>query len=110
MIWVPCNPHMDELGIPDSRDEALTYLNSLSHGTIDEKLAAAYIDAGPEMVEFLEANAPIRFSIIAGFPDYHPEHARSEARGAARWSARCSRAGAIDRSIRCHAGVTLAHV
>ena len=74
MVWVPCNPHMAELGIDDSRDEALTYLHSLSHGLIDEKLAAAYIDAGPEMVAFVEAESPVTFSIIPGFPDYHPEH------------------------------------
>ena len=74
MVWVPCNPHMAELGITDSRDEALTYLHSLSHGLIDEKLAAAYIDAGPEMVAFVEAESPVTFSIIPGFPDYHPEH------------------------------------
>jgi 3-oxosteroid 1-dehydrogenase len=74
MVWVPCNPHMAELGISDSRDEALTYLASLSHGLIDEKLAAAYIDAGPEMIAFLEANSPATFTVVRGFPDYHPEH------------------------------------
>ena len=74
MVWVPCNPHMPELGLSDSRDEALTYLASLSHGLIDEKLAAAYIDAGPEMVAFLEAESPATFTIVRGFPDYHPEH------------------------------------
>ena len=29
------NPHMAELGIEDSREEVLTYLDSLSHGLID---------------------------------------------------------------------------
>ena len=42
--------HEAELGIADSRDEVLTYLASLSHDMIDEKLAAAYVDTGPEMV------------------------------------------------------------
>ena len=73
MVWIPINPHMAELGIPDSREEALTYLDSLSHGLIDEDLAAALIDAGPELVNYLEANTPVRFQIIKDFPDYHPE-------------------------------------
>jgi 3-oxosteroid 1-dehydrogenase len=74
MVWIPVNPHMAELGIEDSRDEALTYLNSLSHGLIDTDLAAALIDAGPEMVTWFEANTPVKFQIIKDFPDYHPEH------------------------------------
>ena len=52
----------------------LTYLQSLSHDLIDEKLAAAYIDAGPPMVRWLESSTPVRFEIVEGFPDYHPEH------------------------------------
>jgi 3-oxosteroid 1-dehydrogenase len=74
MVWIPQNPHMSELGIEDSRDEAMTYLRSLSEGLIDEQLAAALIDAGPETISWLEANTPTRFQIIKDFPDYHPEH------------------------------------
>ncbi len=74
MVWIPVNPHMAELGISDSREEAMTYLDSLSHGTIDKHLAGALVDAGPEVVSWLEDNTPVRFQIIKDFPDYHPEH------------------------------------
>jgi len=74
MVWIPGNPHMADLGIADSREEALTYLRSLSHGLIDDDLAATLVDTGPEMIEWLEANTPARFQIIKDFPDYHPEH------------------------------------
>jgi succinate dehydrogenase/fumarate reductase flavoprotein subunit len=74
MVWIPMNPHMASLGISDSREEVLTYLGSLSHGLIDMDLAAALIDAGPEVVTWLERNTPVRFQIIKDFPDYHPEH------------------------------------
>jgi succinate dehydrogenase/fumarate reductase flavoprotein subunit len=30
MVWIPVNPHMAELGIEDSREEAPHYLNSLA--------------------------------------------------------------------------------
>ncbi len=73
MVWVPCNPHMEELGIPDSREEVLTYLDSLSHGMIERPLAEAFVDAGPEMMRWLESATPVRFEIVEGFPDYHPE-------------------------------------
>ncbi|GAB2485784.1 FAD-binding protein [Jatrophihabitans fulvus] len=74
MVWIPMNPHMAELGIDDSRDEVMTYLRSLSHGLLDEDLAGALVDAGPETITYLEANTPTRFRIIEDFPDYHPEH------------------------------------
>ncbi|MGD0703158.1 MAG: FAD-dependent oxidoreductase [Trebonia sp.] len=74
MVWIPVNPHMAELGVEDSREEALTYLESLSNGLIDVDLAAALIDAGPEVVTWLERNTPVRFQIIKDFPDYQPEH------------------------------------
>ena len=44
MVWIPVNPHMAELGIGDSREEVLTYLESLSHGLIDMNLAAPPFD------------------------------------------------------------------
>jgi 3-oxosteroid 1-dehydrogenase len=74
MVWIPCNPHMAEVGAQDSREEALRYLESLSHDLIDPDLAAAFVDTGPEMVRWLEANTPVAFRVVEGFPDYHPEH------------------------------------
>ena len=74
MIWIPCNHHMDAAGTPDSRDDALRYLRSLSHGMILPELAEAYVDTGPEMLHWFEANTPVVFEIVESFPDYHPEH------------------------------------
>jgi 3-oxosteroid 1-dehydrogenase len=74
MVWIPCNPHMDAAGAHDSRDDALRYLESLSHGLIDPALAEVFVDTGPDMVRWLEANTPVRFRVVDGFPDYHPEH------------------------------------
>ena len=72
-VWVPNNPHMAEVDATDSRDEALGYIMSLSHGLIDETLAAAYVDNAPEMVRFLESRTPVQFYAVRGMPDYHPE-------------------------------------
>jgi len=73
MIWIPNNPHMRAAGIADSKEEALTYLAALSHGLILPELAEAYVDTGPEMVSWLEANTSVRFQMVEEFPDYHPE-------------------------------------
>jgi 3-oxosteroid 1-dehydrogenase len=72
-IWIPANHHELAHGKKDSREEALTYLMSLSHGMIDERMAAAYVDTGPEMIRFLEERTPVNFYTIPDFPDYHPE-------------------------------------
>jgi succinate dehydrogenase/fumarate reductase flavoprotein subunit len=74
MVWIPCNHHMDEAGTPDSRDDVLRYLESLSHGMILPELAEAYVDVGPEMMRWFEDHTVVQFAIVESFPDYHPEH------------------------------------
>jgi 3-oxosteroid 1-dehydrogenase len=81
MVWIPNNPHMAELDIADSTDEALTYLISLSQGLIDSELARALLETGPELVSWLEANTPVSFKIIEDFPDYHSEQPGAKPHG-----------------------------
>jgi 3-oxosteroid 1-dehydrogenase len=72
-VWIPNNPHMNEMGFQDSREQAITYIMSLSRDMLDQSLIEAYVDAGPEMVELLEAKTPVQFHAVPGMPDYHPE-------------------------------------
>jgi 3-oxosteroid 1-dehydrogenase len=72
-LWIPNNHHQRAAGKDDSREEALRYLMSLSHGMIDAAMAATYVDTGPAMLEYLEKNTPVKFYSIPDFPDYHPE-------------------------------------
>ena len=72
-VWIPNNPHMADVGVADSRDNALRYIMSLSRGMLEERLVEAFVDAGPEMVELLEAKTPVQFYAVPGMPDYHPE-------------------------------------
>jgi len=73
IVWVPNNHLAPALGIADSREQALAYLESLSLGVMDMELATAFVDRAPEMVRFLEARTPLRFHIAENYPDYHPE-------------------------------------
>lgn len=72
-VWVPNNPHMASVDVADSRERAITYIMSLSRGMLEQHLVEAYVDAGPEMVKFLEASTPVQFYAVPGMPDYHPE-------------------------------------
>ncbi len=71
--WIPNNPHQGEIGVTDSREDAFRYIMSLSRGLLDELLINAYLDAGPEMVRFLDHHGHLEFYAVKDFPDYHPE-------------------------------------
>ena len=75
MIWIPNNRHEQQLAVEDSREKALTYLMSMSHGLMEPSMTEAFLDAGPAMVEYLEdSDGPVMFRPIPEFPDYHAEH------------------------------------
>jgi glycine/D-amino acid oxidase-like deaminating enzyme len=73
MVWIPNNHLEAQAGVPDSREEAITYLMSMSHGLIEQHLAEAFVDAGPVMVKHLCEHMPVAFRTIPHFPDYHAE-------------------------------------
>ena len=79
--WMPLNHHQDELGIADSREEALAYLKSLSLDRMDPAMAEAFIDGARDTVQWLEASTDLEFSIIPMYPDYHPEHPGGKPQG-----------------------------
>lgn len=73
-VWIPVNPHQEEIGVTDSADEAFTYIMSLSRGLLEERLVGAYLAAGPQMVRHLDEHAGTEFYAVRDFPDYHPEN------------------------------------
>tara|TARA_B100001094_G_scaffold194835_1_gene188728 strand:+ start:52669 stop:54282 length:1614 start_codon:yes stop_codon:yes gene_type:complete len=74
IIWIPNNHLQEEAGVEDSREEALSYLESLSLGQIDSDMAATFVDVGPRMLKWIEDVTPCSFHLIHNYPDYHPEH------------------------------------
>lgn len=80
-LWVPVNPKAAEAGLHDAREDALAYIDSLSNGMIDPAMAAVFVDTGAEMVTYLEANTPMVFELVPGFPDYQPEQPGGKPRG-----------------------------
>jgi 3-oxosteroid 1-dehydrogenase len=72
LLWVPNNRHMRREGQPDSLDEACRYIHRLAAGRRSDDDARTVLEAGPEMVDFLEESGDIRFETLDK-PDYHPE-------------------------------------
>ncbi len=84
VAWVPNNSMMKAEGIRDSREQALTYVRTLSQGQADEELIEAFVDRGPEMATFLEQHSPLRWrvsKVMGPVSDYHPEWDGSVLRG-----------------------------
>lgn len=81
VAWIPMNRFAAEAGVNDSREEALAYLQSLSNGMLVPELAEAFVDTGPELIDWLETATPLRLQLVAGYPDYHPERPGGKTRG-----------------------------
>jgi 3-oxosteroid 1-dehydrogenase len=73
VLWIPQNHHMAEVGVSDSREEALAYTRRLADGRSDERLIERFLDTAPAVIRYLEERTPLRFKAIARYPDYHPE-------------------------------------
>ncbi len=72
-IWIPGNQPAREAGIDDSEALGHEYMEQLSLGMILPDLLDALITGGPMFVEFVERHANLRFLLVQGYPDYHPE-------------------------------------
>src|ERR1700679_2208067 len=44
VLWVPGNHHMPEVGVADSREEALAYTRRLADGRSDDRLIERFLD------------------------------------------------------------------
>lgn len=71
VIWVADNPRQRAAGMRDSREEALAYFRSLDHGDLVDDTLEAFVDRGPEALEFLESIGALSVSLLEGYPDYY---------------------------------------
>jgi succinate dehydrogenase/fumarate reductase flavoprotein subunit len=68
VLWVPGNRHDPN----HSHDQALTYLRNESGACFDAAGVEAFLQYGPQMVEFFERETTVRF-VPTLYPDYHPQ-------------------------------------
>ena len=72
VIWIPANRHGRALGIADSKEEALTYLQQEAGNRLNLELANAFLDNCNPAVEFIENNTYVRYEAVPIWADYHP--------------------------------------
>jgi 3-oxosteroid 1-dehydrogenase len=76
VAWVPNNSVSKKVGIKDSREQALQYLEHLAQGQADLELREAFVDNGSAMLEFIEDNTSITWRVsklLGSASEYHPE-------------------------------------
>ncbi len=72
-VWFPLSQPGRDAGFEDSRENVLTYLESIGEGTFDPALIKAYVDTAPELVDMLHATTDVRLIAYPGMGDWFPE-------------------------------------
>ena len=72
-LWIPNNHLMAAAGVSDSPDEALTYLKTLTRGTIPEEKLRRYVETAPQMLKYLTDHSQLRMQSMLTYTDYYPE-------------------------------------
>lgn len=67
-VWVPNSRHSPAGS--DSPDKAMRYLRACLGNRLDEHKMRVFLDAGPQMVAFLEDNTAVAFRAYKHHPDY----------------------------------------
>jgi succinate dehydrogenase/fumarate reductase flavoprotein subunit len=82
MPWIPLNAPLADVGVTDTRDEALTYIRRLALGTEpDPALVETFVDTASEMLDYLEAKTPLRMTAPPGFSDYYADQPGGKPQG-----------------------------
>ncbi len=72
-LWVPGTRLAAELGISEPPGAARTYLEHEAGSHFDPERVDAFLENGPEAIEFFTTRTCVQFDMPAVFPDYHAE-------------------------------------
>ncbi len=73
-IWVPGAPSQRREGYVPDPEETFVYLKRITGGLVDDARLRTYVEAAPQMMEFLEQRSDwLEFVWKPGYADYYPE-------------------------------------
>jgi 3-oxosteroid 1-dehydrogenase len=73
VAWIPDNHLMKAAGIPDSPEEALSYLKHNVGNRVAPAKLSSFVAHAPAMARYMTANSAVQFQMMEDFPDYRPE-------------------------------------
>ena len=80
-VWIPGNYALVEAGEADELAESKKYLDAIVGDVVPKVRRDTYLDRGPEVMEFLRDNTPVRFRWVPEYADYLPEAPGGRPRG-----------------------------
>ena len=72
-VWIPNNYALNDAGVPDSLEDAKTYLASIVGDIVPEARRDAFLERGPEALEFVRDHSAADFMWVPEYSDYYPE-------------------------------------
>jgi 3-oxosteroid 1-dehydrogenase len=72
-VWVPNNYALKKAGVPDSLEEAKTYLAAIVGDVVPQARRDAFLERGPEALEFVRDHSAVDFVWVPQYSDYYPE-------------------------------------
>lgn len=73
VVWVPDNQGMADAGMPDKPGDAMRYLEGVLGERMRNDMVSAYLEAGPQMVDFFHQTTSVRLAPRMYAPDYQSE-------------------------------------
>ncbi|WP_374999501.1 3-oxosteroid 1-dehydrogenase [Aeromicrobium sp. CTD01-1L150] len=82
-VWVPGNQALRDAGQVDADDaeQAKRYLDAIVGDVVPKERRDTFLDRGPEVVDFLTEQTPVRFRWVPEYSDYLPEEPGGRAQG-----------------------------
>lgn len=72
-VWIPGNSVLRRDGVQDTPEAARTYLRAIVGDVVAPERIDAYVDRGPEVLDFVLANSPLEMEWVVDYSDYYPE-------------------------------------
>jgi 3-oxosteroid 1-dehydrogenase len=73
LVWIPNNHHMHDVGVEDTPEEALGYIERNADNRSTAAMMECYVREAPSMIDYLEKAGAFEFAAVPHYPDYHPE-------------------------------------
>jgi len=80
-VWIPNNYALRDAGQADDPELSKIYLDSIVGDVVPKTRRDTYLDRGPEVMDFIKARTPVRFTWVPQYSDYHPEAPGGRAAG-----------------------------
>jgi 3-oxosteroid 1-dehydrogenase len=80
-VWIPGNYALKAAGQDDPLENSKLYLDSIVGDVVPKVRRDTYVDRGAEVMDFLRARTPVRFTWVPDYADYHPEQPGGRPKG-----------------------------